>query len=194
MNLKRAALLVVDVQKGFEHPTYWGEERNNPNAEKQIALILEKWRSVNLPVVLVKHCSKNLASPLHQSNPGNDFMDFIAPRPEETILEKNVNSAFIGTPLEKLLKQKQINTLVITGLTTDHCISTTARMAANLDFETILVDDATATYNKKGAEGTNYSAQLMHDTAIASLKDEFATIIKTSDLIPELENMAFAKS
>jgi nicotinamidase-related amidase len=194
MNLKRAALLVVDVQKGFEHPTYWGEERNNPNAEKQIALILEKWRSVNLPVVLVKHCSTNLASPLHQSNPGNDFMDFIAPRPEETILEKNVNSAFIGTPLEKLLKQKQINTLVITGLTTDHCISTTARMAANLDFETILVDDATATYNKKGAEGTNYSAQLMHDTAIASLKDEFATIIKTSDLIPELKNMAFAKS
>ena len=179
---KNPALLVVDVQKGFDDIPYWGGERNNPDAEKNIEQLLSLWRENKLPVYLIKHCSINPVSPLSKNNKGNDFHDFIVPRDNEAIIEKEVNSAFIGTDLEAQLKNKQIDTLVIVGLTTDHCVSTTTRMAGNFGFATYLVEDAVATFNKIGTDGTVYSAQLIHDTAIASLKDEFATVLNTNQL------------
>ncbi len=183
---KKPALLLVDIQKGFEDIPYWGGERNNPNAEKNMETLLSVWRDQELPVFHIKHCSTNPNSPLSKNNPGNAFMEFNTPKPNEPIIEKEVNSAFIGTDLKTQLEQNNIDTVVIVGLTTDHCVSTTTRMAGNFGFETYLIDDAVATFNKTGANGELYSAQLIHDTAIASLKDEFATILSTTELLNTL--------
>lgn len=180
------ALLLVDVQKGFQDIAYWGGERNNLDAEDHIEKLLLFWRENKLPIFHVKHCSTNPVSPLTKGNEGNDFEDFIIPETNEPIIEKNVNSAFIDTDLKERLTQQQIDTVIIVGLTTDHCISTTTRMSGNFGFRTYLVEDAVATFNKTGANGQEYSAQLIHDTAIASLKDEFATIISTNDVIKTL--------
>jgi hypothetical protein len=57
-------------------------------------------------------------------------------------------------------------------------------MAGNLGYETFLAADATATFNKKGTNGQNYSAELIHETALASLNDEFATVV-SSDFIKQ---------
>ncbi|MDY8137343.1 cysteine hydrolase family protein [Aquimarina sp. 2201CG5-10] len=179
------ALLLIDIQKGFEDVPYWGGERNNPHAEGNMEKLLQLWRKHQLPVFHIKHCSTNPVSPLAKGNPGNDFMDFNVPANNEPIIEKDVNSAFIGTDLQQQLKDQKIDNLVIVGLTTDHCVSTTTRMAGNFGFDTYLVEDAVATFNKVGANGENYSAQLIHDTAIASLKDEFATIITTESLFDQ---------
>ena len=97
----------------------------------------------------------------------------------ERIIKKNVNSAFIGTDLKQHLDNANISKLVIVGLTTDHCVSTTTRMAGNYGYDTFLVSDATATFNKKGLEGQNFSADLIHETALASLNGEFATVVTT---------------
>src|SRR6185436_14024887 len=102
----------------------------------------------------------------------------------ETIIKKNVNSAFIGTNLKEQLDNASISKLVIVGLTTDHCVSTSTRMAGNLGYDTFLVSDATATFNKKGLEGQNYPAELIHETALASLNEEFATVV-TTDFIKQ---------
>ncbi|PKV50395.1 nicotinamidase-related amidase [Aquimarina sp. MAR_2010_214] len=180
------ALLLIDIQKGFENIAYWGGERNNPDAETNMEKLLAFWRAHHLPVFHIKHCSTTPASPLAKGNVGNDFMDFNTPLAHEPIIEKDVNSAFIGTNLKEQLEQKNIDTLVIIGLTTDHCVSTTTRMAGNFGFETYLIEDAVATFNKIGTNGQEYSAQLIHDTAIASLKDEFATIVATETLLNAL--------
>lgn len=176
------ALLLIDLQKGFDNIAYWGGQRNNPDAEKNAGDLLTIWRQHRLPVFHIQHCSTNINSPLHESNAGNAFKEITKPVEGETIVKKNVNSAFIGTNLKSLLDQAAISKLVIVGLTTDHCISTTTRMAGNLGFETYLVADATSTFNKKGVDGQTFSAELIHETALASLNNEFATIVSTNSL------------
>lgn len=173
------ALILIDIQKGFDTIEYWGEERNNLNAEENAAEILNLFRENNFPVYHIQHCSLNPKSLLHQSNAGNEFKELVKPIEGEIVIKKNVNSAFIGTNLKEQLDNASIKTLVILGLTTDHCVSTTTRMAGNFGYNTFVVSDATATFNKKGAEGQNFSAQLIHETALASLNEEFATIITT---------------
>ncbi|CAN5810113.1 cysteine hydrolase family protein [soil metagenome] len=175
----RPALILVDIQQGFNNIDHWGGQRNNPDAELKASELLHCWREYQLPVFHIQHCSSNPASPLHIINAGNAFKELVAPIPGEVIIKKNVNSAFIGTDLQDRLDQDKISTVVIVGLTTDHCISTTVRMAANLGYETFLVADATATFNKKGIDGKNYSAEVIHETALASLNEEFATVVNT---------------
>ena len=183
---KNPVLLLVDIQQGFEDIEYWGGNRNNPNAENISGKILETWRSLQLPVIHVRHSSRNPKSRLHASHPGFAFHPAVTPLPDEPVLTKDVNSAFIGTGLEQMLKDQGINVIVVVGLTTNHCISTTVRMAGNLDFETLLVEDATATFDRKGIDGETYDAKLIHNTTLASLNDEFAQIVSSTDLLEQL--------
>ncbi|MBI1770001.1 MAG: cysteine hydrolase [Bacteroidetes bacterium] len=175
----KPALILIDIQKGFDNLEYWGGQRNNPNAEKNASELLKIWRENNLPIFHIKHCSSIPTSLLNETNEGNEFKDVVKPIDGETIIKKNVNSAFIGTSLKEQLDNAKISKLVIVGLTTDHCVSTTTRMAGNFGFETFLVSDATATFNKKGIDGQNFSAELIHETALASLNNEFASIVTT---------------
>lgn len=184
MKLKRPALILVDIQKGFEDIKYWGGHRNNPNAEFRASELLKIWRDIGLPVFHVQHCSSIMTSPLHETHPGNQFNDLVTPIEGEPIIKKNVNSAFIGTDLQVQLDNANITSLIIAGLTTDHCISTTTRMAGNLGYDTFLAADATATFNKKGINGRNFPAELIHETALASLNKEFATVV-TSEFIKQ---------
>ena len=178
----RPALILIDIQKAFDNIAYWGGQRNNPDAEKNASELLWLWRKKELPVFHIKHCSSNPVSLLNETNNGNEFMDLVMPLENEPIIKKNVNSAFIGTNLKEQLDAAKITNLVIIGLTTDHCVSTTTRMAGNYGFITFLVSDATATFNKKGFDGKHYSAELIHATALASLHEEFATIVTTGFL------------
>jgi len=178
----RPALILVDIQKGFDNIEYWGGQRNNPHAEENAGELLRLWREHHLPIFHIQHCSSDPKSLLHETNEGNKFKDLVKPFDEEPIIKKNVNSAFIGTDLKAQLDNANITKLVIVGLTTDHCVSTTTRMASNLGFETFLVSDATATFNRKGLEGQNYLAELIHETALASLNEEFARIVTTGFL------------
>ena len=98
------------------------------------------------------------------------------------VLSKSVNSCFIGTGLKKILDDMGCDTLVIIGLTTDHCVSTTTRMAGNYGYNTYLISDATATFDKIGINGEVYDSDLIHHSALASLKDEFAAVITAEAL------------
>ncbi len=188
-----AVLLIIDVQKGFDDTSHWGK-RNNPQAEDNIARILGMWRQVGKPVVHIKHNSIEKNSPLRPGQAGNEFRDSVMPQPGEHVEEKTVNSAFIGTGLEKYLRANGYDTLVIVGLTTDHCVSTSTRMAGNLGFNAYLVADATATFDKTGFDGKLYPAEELHACNLASLNEEFAIVITTEILLEELQRSGVSAS
>jgi len=182
----RPALILIDIQKAFDNLEYWGGQRNNLEAENNANELLEIWRKNKLPIFHIKHCSSIKTSLLNETNFGNEFKDIVKPIDGEPVIKKNVNSAFIGTNLKERLDKEKISKLIIVGLTTDHCVSTTTRMAGNYGYDTYVVSDATATFSKKGVNGENYSAELIHETAMASLNEEFATIVTTEVLINTL--------
>ncbi len=177
------ALLIIDFQKGFDIEDHWGGNRNNKGAEAKIVSILEKWRSLGLPVFHIMHSSKDPKSKLHASHPGFEMKDEITPLDGEPVLAKQVNSAFIGTDLKEQLDRQGIEQLVIVGLTTNHCVSTTTRMAGNFGYEVQLISDATATFDRIGINGEKFDAETIHQTALASLNEEFAEVIDTYELL-----------
>src|ERR1700761_5389999 len=99
----RSALILIDIQKGFDDVNYWGGERNNPEAALRASELLQLWREAGLPIFHVQHCSTNPKSPLHESNAGNAFLDLVMPAAGEPVIKKNVNSAFIDTGLQTRL-------------------------------------------------------------------------------------------
>lgn len=179
---KKPALILIDLQKGWEDTAHWGGNRNNPDAEAIAVNLLGLWREQSLPVFHVIHSSREAGSHLHPNHPGFALIDEITPADNEPLIIKEVNSAFIGTDLKERLEALSINTLVIAGLTTNHCVSTTTRMAGNFGFEVYLISDATATFDRKGLNGEVFEAELIHQTALASLNEEFAQVIDSNKL------------
>lgn len=177
-------LIIIDVQNGFDDPS-WGT-RNNPRAEDNIKKLLDAWRNADFPVFHVQHLSQEEGSPLAPNTAGCEFKESTRPQPGEMVIQKTVNSAFIGTDLEARLRGKGIETVVIVGLTTNHCVSTTTRMAGNLGFKAFVVADATACFDCKGHDGKHYSADEIHSISLANLHEEFASAV---DTVPLLESL-----
>ena len=177
-------LLLIDVQQGFDEP-FWGE-RNNPGAEENMARLLKAWRASSRPVFYVQHVSVMPNSPLGPDRPGCAIKQVVSPLPGEALFQKHVNSAFIGTDLEETLRSKGYDTLVIVGLTTQYCVSTTARMAGNLGFHTYVVSDATAAFGLTGPDGVDYSAETVHALSLATIHNEFATVMDTAAILAAL--------
>lgn len=179
--MKKSALLIIDVQKGLDAPELG--RRNNSDAESNMAMLLAEWRKNAALVIHVKHNSIEPNSSLRPELPGNEIKAIVKPLANEKLFEKSVNSAFIGTELEAYLHNLAVSDLVVVGLTTDHCVSTSVRMAANLGFKVWLVEDATATFERTSYDGTKYSAEQMHQINLASLNGEFCSVINTNDAL-----------
>ncbi|HBH50019.1 MAG TPA: cysteine hydrolase [Bacteroidales bacterium] len=185
--MKGIALLLIDIQEGFDDLNYWGGERNNPQAEENCKILLEAFRKHHLPVFHIQHSSRNPDSPLHICSKGFKIKNIVHPLVNEPVIEKEVNSAFIGTNLHGRLEKQGITKLVIVGLTTDHCVSTTTRMAGNFGFDTLVISDATATFNKIGIDGEKYDADLIHKKALASLRGAFAEVLRTREFLDGMD-------
>jgi nicotinamidase-related amidase len=185
-------LLVVDLQQGFDAPA-WGR-RNNLDLERRAGALLQAWRGSGRPVTHVRHMSTDPSSPLRPGQPGNAFKPETAPVPGEAVIEKRVNSAFIGTSLEADLRRARCRGLIVIGLTTNHCVSTTARMAGNLGFATWVVSDATAAFDRVGPDGVAHRAEEVHAMALSDLHGEFATVVDTAAVIAGLPVPATPRS
>ena len=138
----------------------------------------------------VQHHSVEPESPLRPGQPGVEIQHAVAPLSDELVITKSVNSAFIGTGLEAWLRNREIDRLVIAGLTTNHCVETTTRMAGNLGFGPILVEDACATFDRKGPDGTVWPAATIHAVTLANLHGEFAEIATTDEVLATINQVS----
>lgn len=179
------ALVLIDIQQGFDDPS-WGP-RNNPDAEANAARLLAAWRETGRPIVHIQHRSTEPGSTLGPGQPEMEIKAIVAPRDGEMVLAKTVNSAFISTGLEGWLRERGIERVVVAGLTTNHCVETTTRMAGNLGFNPILAADAAATFDRVGPDGVTWPAATIHAVTLANLHGEFAEIAATREILARLQ-------
>jgi len=177
---KSTALLLVDVQEGVNDVKYYGGpsgKRNKDSPEENMRCLLTEWRRLGKQVAFTRHNSRELNSPLKLSLETGKQIEGLDIHESDIVVDKDVNSGFIGTSLEVELRRSGIDRLVVMGFYTNYCIETTVRMAGNLGFDTYLVHDACAAINTLGHDGTYYDADLVHNMSIASLHGEFCTAI-----------------
>jgi nicotinamidase-related amidase len=175
------ALIIVDVQKAIDHPS-WGL-RNNPDAELRIRDLLDVWRSRRWPIFHVRHSSVEPDSTYRPDQPGFEFKPEVTPASGETVITKQVNSAFIGTTLLERLREARIEELVVCGVITNNSVDATVRNAANLGFSVFMPADAIATFDLKTLGGRTYPAEEIHDIFLSNLHGEYGEVIKTSDIL-----------
>lgn len=181
-DLQETALLVIDVQRAFEDADHWGT-RNNPECEANIAALIAAWRESGGPLVYVRHDSVEPGSPLAPGLPGNAFQEVVSGEPD-LLVTKHVNSAFYGDPdLHAWLGERGIASIAVCGITTNHCVETTARMGANLGYEVLFAIDATHTFDRTGPDGEVLTADELARATATSLHGEFATVVRTSELV-----------
>lgn len=189
------ALLLIDVQRGVDVLEHWGGptgRRNNPDAETTMIGLLEGFRAKGLPVAFTRHDSRESDSPLKFHLPTGQQKAGFEPIDGEIVVNKDVNSGFVGTSLELQLRRAGIGRLVIVGFFTNMCVETTTRMAGNLGFDTYLVHDACATTNRIGLDGTDHNPELVHDMTVANLHGEFCTAVAGLDAMSLLSTDASA--
>ncbi|MFE5245253.1 MULTISPECIES: cysteine hydrolase family protein [unclassified Streptomyces] len=186
---ENAALVVVDVQQGFEEEAHWGP-RNNPEADRNIAELIDVWQASGRPVVFVRHDSPEPDSPLRAGYPGNAFKEYVEERRGKgagpgLFLTKSVNSAFYGAPdLDAWLRGAGVRQIVVAGIQTNMCAETTARMGGNLGYEVFFAFDATYTFDAVGPWGWKLSAdEVARATAVTLHGGGFASVVRTEELV-----------
>jgi nicotinamidase-related amidase len=176
-----ATLLIIDVQEGMHDPAKG--PRNNPDAEEKLEQILNAWRQHDRPLIHIRHNSIHETSVFHRSHPGNAIQAFARPLDGETLIEKSANCAFAGTDLEERLRASGVDTVVIVGFVTNHCVESSARIAGDLGFNTFVVSDACAAFDRTGPDGQTFSGDTIHRVSLASIHEEFATVITTNEVL-----------
>jgi nicotinamidase-related amidase len=180
------ALVLVDVQQAFLEWEAAGKRRNNPQAVDNIARLLTAFRKNGMAIFHIRHASREPDSALRSDRTGYNPISAAREEGDEPVLVKHVNSSFIGTDLEARLRASGYETLVIAGITTNHCVETTTRMAGNLGFRARLVEDACYTFDRIGFDGRMETAEDIHRMTLSNLNGEFAAIETTDAVLAAL--------
>jgi len=181
-------LIIIDMQNCMADPA--AGSRNNPQAEDSIAQLLQAWRKASAPVVHVRHISRSPNSMFAPGQSGAAFQDRFAPLPQEHVVEKNVPDAFINTALERWLRVRGLDELVLVGVSTNNSVESSGRTAGNLGFKTVVVADATFAYAMRDYAGALRSADEVHAMVLANLMSDYATIRDTRAVLAALDAAA----
>jgi len=184
VNKPLPCLIIIDMQKGMANTP--ADSRNNPRAEDNIAQLLQAWRAANAHVVHVRHISRSPDSAFAPGQSGVEFQEALQPLRHEHVVEKNVPDAFINTALERWLRVRELNRIVLVGVSTNNSVEASARTAGNLGFDTVVVSDATFAFAMTDYAGRIRSADEVHAMSLANLSGEYATIMDTREVLANL--------
>ena len=185
MQRDHAALLIIDMQQCMARPD--AGARNNPQAEANIDLLLEAWRGRRATIVHVRHISRSASSGFAPGQPGSEFQPVFAPRAGEHVVEKNVPDAFIQSGLERWLRVRGIERLVVAGVSTNISVECSVRSAGNLGFQVTVAADACFAFARRDHNGALRSADAVHAMSLANLAAEYAKVEMTGDILAQLD-------
>lgn len=180
IDLDRTVLLPIDMQQGFDEPGW--PRRWNDRVDANGLALLAQWRATGRPIIHVRHDSIEPGSTLAPGTPGNAFRPGFGPQGDEPLVTKSVNSAFIGTDLDLRLKRLGAKHVVVFGISTDMCVSTTIRTGANMGWDMLLVPDACDCFDLPDGSGGTISAEDVQRAHVATLAFEFCRPLSTAEL------------
>lgn len=180
---KRTALIVIDFQNEYftgRMPIPDGK-RAMENAKQLIAFA----DAAKIPVYQIQHVAPAGSAVFAKDGASVAFVPAMAPRAHDTVLQKTSVSVFASTDIDKQLKARGIDTLVIAGLMTHACVAGAARDAVPLGYTVVVASDATATRDITRIDGSHVSSDVLHRAALAEIEDTFGDVM-TTDAIRRL--------
>ncbi len=138
------ALIVVDIQESFRQRAMW-EYNSNPRLVEQVNRLVDATRARGDLVVWVLHAEPGTGTVFDPASGFVRLMDGLVRRDGDPLVTKTAHNAFTTTNLHQVLTAHGIRELLITGIRTEQCCETTARIGSDLGFEVTFVTDATAT-------------------------------------------------
>jgi nicotinamidase-related amidase len=184
--IEQSALLVIDIQDSFKVLPRW-ERRNNLNFEKNVTRLIAAYRNAGLPVIYFLHFDDDPG--FERDNPNKKLQDFLKARNDEPVLEKGTRNAFTSTDLSSLLLKLGVRRLAITGIQTEQCCETTARVAADLGYAVDFVTEATLTFPISNLDrpGEELGVDAVVERTEYALRGRFARIVTVAELEGELK-------
>lgn len=178
-----AALIIIDMQKGITDPGLG--RRNNPDAERNVQRLLQAWRQTQRTVIHVRHISRTPTSVFWPGQSGCEFQVALAPLEHEHVSEKNVPDAFANSGLERWLRTRAINQLLIVGVITNNSVESTVRSAGCLGFDVIVGADACYTFDQKDLNGRLWPAEDVHALSLANMALDYATVRDVNQILEQ---------
>lgn len=189
--IETSALLVIDVQDSFKVPGRW-ERRSNLDFEERLSALIEGYRRAGLPVFFFLHSDDDPG--WRTTDPGYKLMDFLTRLTGEPLLHKTSRNSFTTTDLQRRLTQLGVRRLAITGIQTEQCCETTARVAADLGYDVDFITEATLTFpiplRPFDWSGEALPAEDVIERTNYALRHRFARIATVRDLLDELSTLS----
>lgn len=189
--LNQSALLVIDAQDSFKVGPRW-PLRSNRRFEENVANLIAAYRAARLPVVYFLHTDGDEGFAV--DHPEFKLMDFIHPQPDEPVWVKSTRNCFTSTALVPHLLAKNVRRVAITGIQTEQCCETSARVAADLGYAVDFITDATMTFPIPNWDnpGEELGVDDIRSRTEYALRRRFARIVSSAQLIAELQNRTAA--
>jgi ureidoacrylate peracid hydrolase len=198
----KTAMIVVDMQNDFVAA---GAPMETPAARAMVprlAEALKLCRNAGVRVIFTAHvhrrdgCDMGLFDDMHppiasrealvDGTQGTDIYPDLAPEPGEHVIKKHRYSGFFGTDLDIILREWGIDTVIVSGTTTENCCHATARDAMFRNYRVVFLSDATATYDYPDRGfGSMPNADIHHATLVI-LAASTAHVMSVADLSARL--------
>jgi len=186
LSASQTALIVVDIQNEYYAGKNFRGQMVIPDGDKVLKnsqKLVSYAHQKGMQVYFVRHIAPKDSPLFAEGSVYARFHQDLQPSARDAIITKATPSSFVGTDLDAQLKKKGIKKVIVIGLMTHMCISSTARDAVPLGYNVIIPEDATATRDLDDGQGGVVDHKALQRAALAGVADVFAEIMTTKDVM-----------
>ena len=182
LDWSKCAIVMIDFQNEYvDGAMPLGDAGSKATANAR--LLLDKARKEAIPIFHIAHHGQDNDKVFDPLSSKVDIVDSLQPLDGEKTIVKMHPNAFYDTELQALIKSAGKQQIIFAGFMSHMCVSSSARAAFDLGFESFVCHDACATRDLPSVNGQTITASVMHDSAMAALQDRFAALVATDKLI-----------